>query len=137
LAGRPAPGSAPGGNETILLVEDETALRRLSRLILERKGYRVHEAESGTAAWRLWQEHRDGIDMLITDMVMPGGLSGRELAEKALADKPALKIIYCSGYTDDMLGAGSNLRVNGNFLEKPFAPDELLRRIRAQFDHAH
>ena len=137
LAGRPPAGPSPGGNETILLVEDETALRRLSRLILERKGYRVHEAESGVAAWRLWQQHRAGIDMLITDMVMPGGLNGRELAEKTRADKPALKIIYCSGYTDDMLGQDSDLRVNGNFLEKPFAPDELLRRIRAQFDHAH
>jgi CheY-like chemotaxis protein len=135
---RPATaGPSPGGSETILVVEDETALRRLSRLVLERKGYRVHEAESGAAAWQLWREERDNIDMLITDMVMPGGMSGRELAQKALAEKPALKVIYCSGYTDDMLGTDSVLRVNGNFLEKPFAPDELLRRIRAQFDHSH
>ena len=137
LAGRPPASPSPCGHETILLVEDETALRRLSRLILERKGYRVHEAESGVAAWQIWQQHRAGIDMLITDMVMPGGLGGRELAEKVLTDKPALKIIYCSGYTNDMLGADSALRVNGNFMEKPFAPDELLRRIRAQFDQAH
>jgi len=144
-AAQPAPASAlpapaspsPGGNETILIVEDETALRRLSRLILERKGYRVHEAESGAAAWQLWRQNWASIDMLVTDMVMPGGMGGRELAEKALAEKPALKIIFCSGYTDDMLGTDSALRVNGNFLEKPFAPDELLRRIRAQFDHAN
>ena len=135
-AGPAAASPSPGGRETILIVEDETALRRLSRLILERKGYRVFEAESGAAAWQLWQQERDNIDMLITDMVMPGGMSGRQLAEKALAEKPGLKIIYCSGYTDDMLGTNSVLRVNGNFLEKPFAPDELLRRIRAQFDAA-
>jgi signal transduction histidine kinase/ActR/RegA family two-component response regulator len=135
---RPATANpSPGGSETILVVEDETPLRRLTRLILERKGYRVHEAESGAAAWQLWQKERDNIDMLITDMVMPGGMGGRELAEKALAQKPALKVIFCSGYTDDMLGTDSVLRVNGNFLEKPFAPDELLRRIRAQFDGSH
>jgi CheY-like chemotaxis protein len=126
----------PGGNETILVVEDETALRRLSKLILERKGYRVYEAESGAAAWQLWQQQRADIDMLITDMVMPGGMGGRELAERALADKPALKVIYCSGYTDEMLGPDSVLRVNGNFMEKPFTQDELLRRIRAQFDES-
>jgi signal transduction histidine kinase/DNA-binding response OmpR family regulator len=137
-AARPAAASpSPGGNETILIVEDEAALRRLSRLILERKGYRVLEAESGAAAWLLWQQQRANIDMLITDMVMPGGIGGRELAAKTLAEKPALKVIYCSGYTDDMLGPDSVLRVNGNFLEKPFSPDELLRRVRAQFDGSH
>ena len=117
--------------------EDETALRRLCLLILKRKGYQVHEAENGAAAWQLWQQQRAHIDLLITDMVMPGGMGGRELAQRLLAEKPALKVIYCSGYTDDMLGTDSKLRVNGNFLEKPFAPDELLRRVRAQFDHAH
>ena len=137
-AARPAAASpSPGGSETILIVEDEAALRRLARLILERKGYRVLEAESGAAAWQLWQQQRANIDMLITDMVMPGGIGGRELAIKTLAEKPALKVIYCSGYTDDMLGTDSALRVNGNFLEKPFSPDELLRRVRAQFDGSH
>ncbi len=133
----PAASPAPGGKEVILLVEVETALRRLCLLILKRKGYQVHEAENGAAAWQLWQQQRAHIDLLITDMVMPGGMGGRELAQKLLAEKPALKVIYCSGYTDDMMGPDSVLRVNGNFLEKPFAPDELLRRVRAQFDEAH
>jgi CheY-like chemotaxis protein len=123
-----------GGHETILLVEDETALRQMFSHILEQKGYRVYEAESGVAAMRLWQFHRAEINLLLTDMVMPGGMGGRELAERMLSEKPELKVIYCSGYTDDMLGKDSLLRVHGNFMEKPFTPDTLLRRMRDYLD---
>jgi prepilin-type N-terminal cleavage/methylation domain-containing protein/prepilin-type processing-associated H-X9-DG protein len=134
LAGPDQAAPPRGGNETILLVEDERDLRRLNRRILEQKGYHVHDAESGQAAWQLWQSHRPNIDILITDMVMPGGLSGRQLAARILADKPGIPVLYCSGYTDDMLGNDAALRVNGNFLEKPFTPDKLLRRVREQLD---
>jgi signal transduction histidine kinase len=125
-----------GGNETILLVEDETTLRQLFSRILEQSGYHVYEADSGVAALRLWEFHRGEINMVLTDMVMPGGIGGRELAERMLADKPGLKVIYCSGYTDDMLGKDSILRVNSNFLEKPFTPESLLRRMRDCLDAA-
>ena len=78
--------------------------------MLERQGYRVIEAESGPDALFMWEKHRDRVDLLLTDMVMPGGLSGFELAEKLRAEKPELKVIYNSGYTDDMLGENSPLR---------------------------
>jgi CheY-like chemotaxis protein len=123
-----------GGHETILLVEDETPVRSLARMVLERKGYRIIEADSGLRALEVWPQHRDAIALLFTDMVMPGGISGRELAARLLAEKPGLKVIYSSGYTDDMLGEGSPLRDNPNFLEKPFNPRKLLKRVRDCLD---
>jgi len=123
-----------GGNETILLVEDEAPVRSLARTLLERKGYHVIEADSGPNALQTWQEHRDAIDLLFTDLVMPEGISGRELAARLLAEKPGLKVIYSSGYTDDMLGENSPLRNNPNFLEKPFVPHKLLKRVRDCLD---
>jgi len=126
-------GAVRGGNETILLVEDEFAVRQFFRRVLEGKGYRVFDAESGVLALQLWRQHPN-IDLLLTDVVMPGGLSGRELAERLRSEKPKLKVIYCSGYTDDMLGKDSVLRVNRNFLEKPFDPDKLLKRVRDYLD---
>ena len=123
-----------GGSETILLVEDEAPVRALARTVLERKGYRIIEADSGLNALEIWPQHRETIDLLFTDMVMPGGVSGRELADRLLAEKPGLKVIYSSGYTDDMLGAGSPLRDNPNFLEKPFDSHKLLKRVRDCLD---
>ena len=93
-----------GGKESILLVEDEAAVRHLFRVILQRKGYEVFEAESGVAGLQVWKEHQSKIQLLVTDMVMPEGISGRELAEQLQQEKPSLKVIYCSGYTDEMLG---------------------------------
>jgi PAS domain S-box-containing protein len=123
-----------GGNETILLVEDEAPVRSLTRTLLERKGYHVIEAASGLSALEIWQQHRDTIDLLFTDMVMPEGISGRELAARLLVEKPGLKVIYSSGYTDDMLGENSPLRNNPNFLEKPFSSHKLLQRVRDCLD---
>ena len=126
--------AAHGGKETIFLVEDEAPVRTLTRKLLQRQGYRVVVADSGNAALKLWEQHRDTIDLLLTDMVMPEGVSGRELAEQLLREKPGLKVIYTSGYTDDMLGENSPLRDNPNFLEKPFELQKLLQRIRACLD---
>jgi len=123
-----------GGNETILLVEDEAPVRSLARTLLERKGYQVIEAASGLRALEIWQKQRDTIDLLFTDMVMPDGLSGRELAARLVAEKPGLKVIYTSGYTDDMLGENSPLRNNPNFLEKPFISHKLLKQVRDCLD---
>jgi CheY-like chemotaxis protein len=102
--------------------------------LLERKGYHVIEAASGLNALEIWQQHRDTIDLLFTDMVMPEGISGRELAARLLVEKPGLKVIYSSGYTDDMLGENSPLRNNPNFLEKPFSSHKLLQRVRDCLD---
>jgi two-component system, cell cycle sensor histidine kinase and response regulator CckA len=134
LAGLTRPPDVRGGHETILLVEDEAPVRLLVRALLERKGYRIIEADSGLSALEIWQQKRDAIDLLFTDMVMPDGISGRELAAQLLAEKPGLKVIYASGYTDDMLGEGSPLRNNPNFLEKPFESHKLLKRVRDCLD---
>ena len=123
-----------GGNETILLVEDEAPVRSLVRKVLEQKGYHIIEADSGLSALELWQQHRDAIDLLLTDMVMPGGISGQELATRLLAEKPGLKVVYNSGYTDEMLGENSPLRDNPNFMEKPFSPGKLLKQVRNCLD---
>jgi CheY-like chemotaxis protein len=130
------PHAIRGGRESILLVEDEPAVRQFFRRVLEGKGYSVHEAGSGEAALQVWQRHPQ-IELLLTDLVMPGGLSGRELAERFRAEKPSLKVLYCSGYTSDMLGKDSELRVNGDFLEKPFEQDKLLQAVRDHLDAPH
>ena len=82
-----------GGRESVLLVEDEAAVRQFFRRMLEGKGYCVHDAASGVEALQIWRRHPD-IDLLLTDVVMPGGLTGRELAERLRAEKPALKVFY-------------------------------------------
>jgi PAS domain S-box-containing protein len=123
-----------GGNETILLVEDEAPVRSMARTVLEQKGYHIIEADSGPSALELWKQHRDAIDLLLTDMVMPGGISGQELARRLLSEKPGLKVIYNSGYTDEMLGENSPLRDNPNFMEKPFGPHKLLQHVRDCLD---
>ena len=128
------PPEVPGGHETILLVEDEAPVRSLVRTLLERKGYRIIEADSGLSALEIWQHQRNTIDLLFTDMVMPDGLSGRELAAQLRAEKPGLKVMYASGYTDDMLGNDSPLRDNPNFVEKPFESHQLLKRVRDCLD---
>jgi len=125
-----APSMALRGTETILLVEDEDPVRKLMKNLLERFGYRVYTAGSGVGALQIWREHGDKIQILVTDMVMPDGMNGRELAKHLQASKPALKVIYCSGYTNDVFGDDSPLRNNENFLEKPFQLNVLLQKIR-------
>jgi CheY-like chemotaxis protein len=124
----------PRGTETILLAEDEPALRTLVRSVLTRLGYRVLEAPSGVRALEVWQENRDDIRLLLTDMVMPDGMSGKELAERLLAANPALKVIYTSGYSPDFAGKNSALREGVDFLAKPFAAPTLATAVRLQLD---
>ena len=83
---------------------------------------------------KIWREHGKKIDLLVTDMVMPGGMNGRELAERLLQDRHDLKVIYCSGYTDEVLGDNSPLRNNPNFMEKPFEPHKFIQRVRGCLD---
>jgi two-component system NtrC family sensor kinase len=123
-----------GGTETILLVEDDDSVRALARGLLSRYGYNVIEAGSGPIALEIWKEQQDRIDLLLTDMVMPGQMSGLALSQQLLKDKPGLKVIFSSGYTDEMLDEGSALRQAPNFLEKPFSPNALLRTIRTALD---
>ena len=135
------PSAAPGGEkkvrggaETILVVEDEDALRELVTEILEIYGYRVVAAESGVAALRVWDKHRDDIDLLLTDMVMPEGISGRDLAERLTLMDPELKVIYTSGYSPGMAGKDLALLEDCNFLPKPYPPTRLAEVVRASLD---
>jgi two-component system, cell cycle sensor histidine kinase and response regulator CckA len=136
----PAPAaeepSIPRGAETILLVEDEETVRRSIAHMLTRYGYRIHTATSGATALEIWRRHYQSIQLVVTDVVMPGGVSGRALFDQMQSEEPDLKVIFCSGYTDEILGNDALLRQNPNFIEKPFAPEELVRKIRACLDSA-
>jgi CheY-like chemotaxis protein len=123
-------GDVPGGDETILVVEDEPALRELIQEILQKKGYRVLEAATGPQALKLWDQHKDDIDLLLTDIMMPEGLSGRELAERVLQDRADLKVIYSSGYSLDVVGQEPPFMDGANFLQKPYDPDTIARMVR-------
>lgn len=128
--------SIPRGTETILLVEDEETVRRSIAHMLGRYGYRIHAAMSGTTALKIWRQHHQSIQMIVTDVVMPGGVTGRALFDQMRSEKPDLKVIFCSGYTDEILGNDALLRQKPNFIEKPFAPETLVRKIRACLDSA-
>jgi signal transduction histidine kinase len=123
-----------GGTETILLVEDEEAVRRSIEKMLARYGYQIHTAVCGGTALEIWRQYHQSIQLIVTDVVMPGAVSGRALFDQMRSEKPDLKVIYCSGYPDDVLGNDALLRRNPNFIEKPFAPEKLLRKIRACLD---
>jgi CheY-like chemotaxis protein len=126
--------SPQGGSERILVVEDETAVRALVRSVLKRFGYEVIEAHSGVEALQLWREHRGTIDLLLTDIVMPGGMNGRQLAEWLLADKPDLPVIYTSGYAAEAVGGDFKFTEGQNFLQKPYPPTQLADLIRKTLD---
>jgi len=130
----PKPVPLVVGSETILLVEDEHSVRRLAKLLLQRQGYRVYEASSGVEALAVWETHGPEIDLLLTDMIMPGGMSGRELAEKLAGKKAPLKIIYTSGYSPDTISQNLMLKEGLNFLPKPYHPDKLIHIIRQRLD---
>ncbi len=121
------------GTETILLVEDETGVRQLVREMLRRLGYKIHEASNGADAVRIFAQHQNAIDLLLTDVIMPQ-MSGRELAERLKVLQPSLKVLYISGYTDDMLAHHGVLESNVYLLQKPFAPDELAKKLREVLD---
>lgn len=119
----------PGGDETILLVEDEPSLRELVQEILQKKGYRVLEAANGLQALDVWDQHKNRIDLLLTDMMMPEGLSGRDLADRLLGERPNLKVIYTSGYSLDAVSNGFSFS-EGAFLQKPYQPETLAQIVR-------
>jgi PAS domain S-box-containing protein len=123
-----------GGDETILLVEDEPALRMLVRDVLRSYGYQIYEANNGPEALQVWEAHGTKVDLLLTDIVMPGGMSGEDLAKKLLADRPLLKVIYTSGYSVDLAGKNLALQPKVNFLPKPYRPTELARMVRDCLD---
>jgi PAS domain S-box-containing protein len=124
-----------GGTETVLLVEDEESVRQLVRRILERQGYHVLESRNGHEALALATAYSDGIDLILTDVVMPE-LSGRALVERLTAVRPNAAIIYMSGYTDDDVLRRGMLEPGSRFIQKPFDPNALLRMVREALNRA-
>ena len=123
-----------GGNETILVVEDEPVLRELAHLILSDCGYHVLEASNGVEALSLWHGQRQPIHILVTDMIMPEGMSGKELAGQLLVKQPKLKVIFTSGYSLDETG-DDNFPTDGyRFLQKPYNHLTLARAVRETLD---
>jgi PAS domain S-box-containing protein len=130
-------GSGPGrsrveaqhGTETLLLVEDEDAVRSLVRNVLREKGYRVLEASGGEEALEFSELYAGRIDLLVTDVVMPQ-MNGRELARRLLNVRPQIKVLYISGYTENAVWFQNGLDSSGAFLQKPFSPEALARKVR-------
>ena len=123
----------PHGTETILLVEDEETVRNLTRRILETCNYTVIEARNGVEALKIWAEMNDQIDLLMTDVVMPQ-MHGRELSEKIAAVNPQIRTLFTSGYTTDRLMQLGVSDEEVNFIQKPYAPDALARKVREMLD---
>jgi CheY-like chemotaxis protein len=120
----------------VLLTEDEEQVRQMIRMILEMGGYRVLEAASGEEALTLFKQHEGQIDLIMTDVVMPQ-MSGRELAQSLEILHPGIKVLYMSGYTDDAIVRHGLLDEEIAFLQKPFTPDALLRKVREVLNAPH
>ena len=135
-ATRQAAPTSRGGLETLLVVEDDPQLRAMVERLLKRQGYRVLLVDNGVQALKAWTEHRDRIDLLFTDLVMPGGLTGLELADRLLLDKPHLKVLYSSGYSVDLSAPGNRFEEGVNFISKPYNPSALTGLVRSCLDQA-
>jgi DNA-binding NtrC family response regulator len=130
---RPTSGSAKAETSprstTILVVEDDAAVRRLVTRYLTLHGFHILCADDGLEAQRVWAEHKDDITLLFTDVVMPNGLSGSDLYERLTAEKPDLKTLFTSGYNVELTAENGHLREGIHFIQKPYRPDQLLAMI--------
>src|SRR6267378_3665090 len=132
-AAGPQKGGPARGTETVLVVEDEPAVLSLSRRALEAQGYLVLAASDAAAALRVVERHGGMIHLLLTDVVMPG-LSGRELADQLAGQRPGIRVLYMSGYPGDAVVQHGTLPAGSAFLQKPFSPDGLARKVRDVLD---
>jgi CheY-like chemotaxis protein len=124
----------PGGRETVLVAEDEEVLRQMLVEVLKNQGYTVLEATSGRHALEVWERADRAVDLLLTDLVMPGGMMGSELAERLSSQCPSLKVIYTSGYSPGMAGREISLLQKRNFLPKPYSINKLAQFVRECLD---
>jgi len=124
-----APDPTQGGTETILLVEDEESVRQLVRDTLSAKGYRVLEGENGEAGVAVAGQHTGKIDLVITDVVMPG-MGGREMVKQLVEARPGTKVLYLSGYTEDAIVSDGSIEKGTAFLQKPFTLQNLSKKVR-------
>lgn len=122
--------------ETILLVDDETNVRRLVRKILESSGYTILEASRGTEALQICQKYEGPVHLLVTDVIMPG-MNGQSLTEQVTALRPHARVLYMSGCADSALLTLSARKTEIAFIQKPFTPDALARKVRDILDAAH
>ena len=132
-AGEPTPRPRTGGGETVLVVDDEEAVRSSTRRALERAGYAVIPATDGADALRLLTESDDAVHLVVTDVVMPG-LGGRELVGRLKIMRPDLRVLFVSGYTEEGVRKQGVLQPGAAYLEKPFTPERLLRKVREVLD---
>jgi PAS domain S-box-containing protein len=123
-----------GGSETVLLVEDEKPVRDLVSRVLQKYGYKILHAGNGIEALQVWNQHKDEIALLFTDLVMPDNMNGRELAEKLWVERPGLKVIFTSGYSADIVGKDFKLEPELNYLQKPYQPQTLALTVRRCLD---
>jgi PAS domain S-box-containing protein len=132
----PAEARLPGGAETILLVEDDEEVRMITRRVLERYGYTIWEAPTAREAREVWRSHREEVALLLTDIIMPEGVTGRDLAEELRKDRPGLKVVFMSGYSTEMVGKDTEFfrRTRSHFLQKPCSPGTLLQTVRQCLD---
>ncbi|MBE9484228.1 MAG: response regulator, partial [Bacteroidetes bacterium] len=127
------PVDEPGGSETVLIVEDNEGLRKFTQEVLQSYGYRILAAENGEEALKVGKEHEGPIHLLLTDVVMPK-IGGKEAADRLQPLYPQMKVIYMSGYTDNAIIHHGVLAPGLNFLEKPFTPEGLARKVREALD---
>jgi hypothetical protein len=129
-----ARSAAARGSETILLVEDEPAVREFTVAVLQGLGYRVLQATSGIEALEVWRWHSSRIALLLTDLVMPDGLGGVELAARLRQERPALKVVLTSGYANEMTGEAFRQPSGSRFIQKPYNPQALAQMVRDALD---
>ena len=130
----PSTGSSRTGTEIILLVEDEEIVRNLTSQVLSEKGYQVLEADHAEQALKLSAQFDSAIDLILTDMIMPG-MNGKELAKTVCSQRPGIKVLFMSGYTDDPLLELDVSGAGASFIQKPFTADALLQKVRAILDN--
>ena len=136
VAAAQADGRLRGGTETILLVEDDEEVRMITRRVLEKHGYTIWEAATAREARELWLSHREEVALLLTDIILPEGVTGRGFAEELRKDRPRLRVVFMSGYSAEVVGKDTEFfrRTGSHFLQKPCSPGTLLQTVRQCLD---